>query len=409
MRDQNKTMLILLVVLLTRHVAFGFSTSAPFRLRDTSSRAFPRFLSSDQAEDALDELDQKRKDNLFQCLLRDLQIEGVPLLECDVSKADTLQAALWTTMAELSEQEDSQKVCLITEGIGVEALRTFANDFLALKTEQRLMDHLQELQRFNISVVGKGVGPAIVIETANKTQSTPPDAVYEEEKVNAAQKAFINRVVVGQEVCPFTASNSSIAPVGLESENVEPGQIGYRHCGFSEACHVLSSFWTCICELLSVDDAALSSVVLSMPAIGDDEQVDKVANHGRFSAVTELISRSLCLFRGDDVFETLYFYPGYDRSLVYPAEAQANGHLPPLDSIRPTLKAEGHDDSLSDQDLALSNYQRRAPFTGVVIKRAGQVQRASGAPCYARNVIKLVQIGEESLREALQAEIAMGQ
>ena len=424
-----KTILFALLGLAAQQVGFAFSPSASFQAQQRQSTKSSRHFLSDQ-DDPLAELDQDRKDNLFQYLLRDLQIEGVPLLECDVCQAHTLQAALWTTMAELSEQDDSQKVCLVLEGIGVDALRTFVDDFLILKTQPRLMEHLQELQRFSISLVGKGVGPALVIETSNKTQVIPPTAetTFDEIKVTAAQKAFISRMVVDQNVCPYTKSINQ-APQGLEDVNIQAGQIGYRYCGFSEVCHVLSSFWTCICELLSVSEQQFSSVVLSLPAIGANEQVDTFTNHGRFSAVAELISRSLCLYRGQDVFETLHFHPYYDRNLVNPTDHPARGHLPPLDWIRPMLRANGQDDSLSDEDIALSNYQRRAPFTSVVIKRAsyfealagsandvtdivlddGTVQKASGVPSYARNAIQLAQTGEESLREALKAEIEMGQ
>jgi Protein of unknown function (DUF1415) len=424
---KNQLILFLCLAAL-QQVALAFSRLIPPRLQK-SSRAVPSFLSSSRPApetDPLEELDQARKDNLFQCLLRDLQIEGVPLLECDVDQAHTLQAALWTTMAELSEQENSQKICLVLEGIGVDALRKFADDFLVLKAQQRLMDHLQELQRFSVSLVGKGVGPALIIETTNKTQANPL-ANFEYEKVNAAQKAFINRMVVGQQLCPYT-KNTSTSPQGLEEVNIQPGQIGYRYCGFSEVCHVLSTFWTCICELLSVPDEQLSTVVLSIPGIGGNAKLDEF-NHDRFSAVAELISRSLCLFRGNDVFETMHFHPDYNRDLIYPADQPAHGHLPPLGWIRRMLKATGKEDTLSDEEIALSNYQRRSPFTSVVIKRKsyfaalkgssndvtdlelvdGQVEKVSGVPAYAKNAIQLADAGEESLREALQAEIALGQ
>jgi len=49
------------------------------------------------------EWDEERRSNVFQALLRDLQIEGVPLLGCDSNQVQTLNAALWTTMAELGD------------------------------------------------------------------------------------------------------------------------------------------------------------------------------------------------------------------------------------------------------------------------------------------------------------------
>jgi hypothetical protein len=58
-------------------------------------------------------------------------------------------------MAELSEQDAGQKVCLVLRNIGVDDLRVLVDDFSALKYEPRLMQQLPELQRFSIGVIGK--------------------------------------------------------------------------------------------------------------------------------------------------------------------------------------------------------------------------------------------------------------
>lgn len=423
------------LIYLTKSGAFSPLQRPPLAIRSPDQPLVPTYLKAEaegenplkeearEAEDPLEEMDQKRKDNLFQCLLRDLQIEGTPLLECDAFQAHTLQAALWTTMAELSGQNQTQKVCLVLQEIGVDALRTFVDDFLILKSQSRLLDHLPELDRFHIEVVGKGVGPAIIIETTtNLTDATLPTSSCREAQVSAAQKAFMDRLIVEEQVCPYTKS-SSRAPEGLEAVSIQPSPIGYRYCGFDEACHVLSAFWNCLCELLATDN--LSSIVLSLPAIGEEED----ENHARFSALAELLSRSLCLFRGDDVFETLHFYPHYDRNQVFPPDLPAHGHLPPLSFINPMIRRSGLSDSpLSEEEVALTNYQRRAPFTAVVIKRVsyfgalpesaneivdlelddGRVEKASGVLCYANNAIKLAAQGEAALSEALQAERAIG-
>ena len=73
-----------------------------------------------------------------------------------LSLSGTLNAALWTTMAEISEQDDNNKVCLVLEKIPVSALLAFAEDFTVLKTQGRLMQYLPELERFSVSVLGKG-------------------------------------------------------------------------------------------------------------------------------------------------------------------------------------------------------------------------------------------------------------
>mgnify|MGYP005849528823 CR=1 FL=1 len=430
--------LFLLFLTASPWIASSFTTTPLnyFRL-STSTSASRRIQGSARQfsaeDDPLEGLDEARRNNLFQCLLRDLQIEEVPLLECDAVQAHTLQAALWTTMAELSEQDEAQKVCLVLNGIGVDSLRTFVDDFLVIKGQDRLMQHLPELERFSVSLVGKGAGPAIILETKAKPDSVKPAisniSDFEESKIIAAMKAFIDRQIVGLEVCPYT-KNINKAPQGIEELGIQPGQIGYRYCGFQEVCHVLSTFWTCICEMLSVPDETLSTTVLAMPAVGTGQESD-VQAHNRFSAVAELISHSLCLYRGDDVFETLHFYPDYNRDLVFPPDIPAHGHLPPSAWLRPMLVKNGNAEDaekLSDEDLALSNYQRRAPYTSVVIKRVsyfealagsenqivdldlgdGQIEKASGVATYARNARKLAAQGEIALQTALENEIIMG-
>jgi hypothetical protein len=380
-------------------------------------------------------LSEERKTNLFQCLLRDLEVEGVPLLGCDADQAHVLQAALWTTMAELSEKDEAEKACLVLESIPVDALRTFVDDFVVLKTQNRLMDNLPELQRISVSLVGKGVGPAILIESAARSpeESTAYRKMQEENtntdenKSTAAMKSFVDRMVAGLEMCPYTKDNK-VAPSGLEAHGVKPGPVGYRMTRSTDTCDVLSAFWNCVCEMLSTPDEQISSTILSLPAIGTDSTPTQA--HNRFSSVAELVSRSLFLYRGEDVFELQHNHPLYDRNLVFPVDKPAHGHLPPTGWLRPMLKSNGNQDeadTFTDEQLELQNYQRRSPLQAVTIKRVsqlnaamtqendimdldlgdGRVEKASGVATYSRNIIRLVGEGKETLQTALDAEIAI--
>ena len=98
-------------------------------------------------------------------------------------------------------------------------------------------------------------------------------------------------------------------------------------------------------------------------------------------------------------------------------------------TVRPILKMGGHEaeaEQLSDEDLALSNYQRRAPHTAINILRMTQVnaaagpksivdldlgngitEKASGITLYTRNTLRMAGMGEEALQSALDADIAM--
>lgn len=89
----------------------------------------------------------------------------------------------------------------------------------------------------------------------------------------------------------------------------------------------------------------------------------------------------------------------------------------------------GHDEEsqqLSDHDLSLANYQRRAPHTAINILRMSQVtaaagaksivdldlgngrtEKASGITLYTRNTLRMAKLGEKALQEGLDKEIAM--
>jgi hypothetical protein len=83
-------------------------------------------------------------------------------------------------------------------------------------------------------------------------------------------------------------------------------------------------------------------------------------------------------------------------------------------------------DKLTDEELALSNYQRRSPHTAINILRMTQInaaagsksivdldlgdgttEKASGITLYTRNTLKMVELGETALQQAVDAEVAM--
>ena len=375
-------------------------------------------------EEAVEEMSEERRQNLFQALLRDLQIEGVPLLGCDANQVHTMNAALWTTMAELSEQDEEQRACMVMESIPVGALKSFCNDFTILKTQPRLVDCMPELKRISVSVIGKGVGPAILIETETRTaaeveeknQRNAAVAGIKQDKCLAAMKAFVGRVVVGLQACPYTR----------DVETATLGPIGYRFSPTADTCGALSAFWNSICELLSTPDDQLSTTVLSLPAIGWGTSLEA---HNRFAAVSELISRNLCLFRGDDVFSLVHFHPRYERNLIHPVDKPAYGQLPPQSWLPAMLRMNGNfleADTFTEDDYFLSNYQRRAPHMAINILRVQQLEaasgpqnivnldlgngvfeKASGIKTYSHNAIQMVAVGREALEASLTSEIEM--
>jgi hypothetical protein len=347
--------------------------------------------------------DEERISNYFETALRDLQIEGIPLLGCDADQVHTLQAALWTTMAELLDQPEANKACMILEQIPVAALKTFVDDFLILKNQIDQIANLPELHRLTISLVAKGIGPAVLVEVT-ADDDWKPSSTYssvDEFKYSAAMKAFMERVVIG--------SSNDPATIGLGDEgSAQP--ILYRTSFSKNVCSVVATFWNCICEMQLSPD--VGTICLIMPFVDD-------SLHDRFVSVAQLLGRSLCLYQGDSVFTLVHFHPNYNRSLIPPVDQPAFGHIPPIGWLRPMLSAHGDEIPIDDASLQKSNYQRRSPVMAVNVVRndlladptiveikldSGKLVQASGLEIYCPNAVLLASMDESVLVSALGAE-----
>ena len=351
------------------------------------------------------------------------------MLGCDAKAVHTMSTALWGTLADVSEKDEASKLCLILEDIPRSALESFVSDFAILQTQERLMQHLPELKRISVSILE--TGPALVMEA---TQRTPDELAEKQKRTSekydqttciASLKSFIQRIVIQENACPYTKS-VEIAATGLEAKGVQPGPVAYRFSDTADGARTLAVFWDCVCELLSTPETTISTTMLSLPGIGPGTSPQSLE---RFSAVMEIVSRYLCLYRGDSSFGLVHFHPAYDRDQIHPVHRPAYGHLPPRSWLRPMLRRNGNTaeaTSLTDADLALSDHQRRAPFTAINILRATQLnaaagpksivdlevadgvfEKASGILLYSRNAIALARIGKETLEAGLKADRAI--
>ena len=383
-------------------------------------------------------------------ILQNLQQQGFQLMGIDATDVTAFLAAVWQILADMSASDEAQSIGLIFENtnIPVSALASLEQDWAALQQEQdgRLMPHLPEVARLNVRVARGTVQPndrtqltdpvngkpTLLLEARARTDAEKEEresrqifeTVFTEEKTTAAMQHFVTRLVQQNSpgaTCPYTAS-ATVSGVGLEARGVQPGPVGYRYDGTSDAVQAVSAFWACVQECLATKDEDLATILLSLPAIGPG-----MDGHDRFAAVVELISRNLCLFRGDGVFGLVHFHPGYKRDTIHPVDKPAYGHLPPTSWLRPMLRHNNHvkeAESMTEEDLACSDYQRRAPCTMINILRASQLdaaagpksivdlqidptrtEKASGIVTYTRNAIRLASLGENTLRDALEEEM----
>jgi hypothetical protein len=333
----------------------------------------------------------------------------------------TLQAAVWTTIAELCDDPKEHKACLVFEYMPIHALQPLVDDWVILKSQTDKTRFLPEIDRVSLSMVGKGAGPAILIEVANETAlHSLPEATsnLDDGRITAAMKSFVNRMVVGEGACPHLSSSEE-GPTGIVG--VAPKAVAYKACQKSDAFHVLSSFWNSVCELYASPDTG--TLILSLPLVGSDRANSVESNHARFAGIAELLSRFLCLYKGDGVYDLLHFHPDYTRDWISPAGRPAHGHLPPTTWLRAMMIHNGDVEAaarIDNQDMQLSNYQRRSPLPAVCIKRVEYLEKAtdadngvvqlnvdgalvlaSGVPTYSRNTMRLIAIGEDKLRSGL--------
>lgn len=123
--------------------------------------------------------------------------------------------------------------------------------------------------------------------------------------------------------------------------------------------------------------------------------------------MSELVSESLFMARGQDLFDVSYLHPMYDRESVHLVD-NVYGHLPPLKSLPELLKGssdfEGDADQLTQSDLSIQNYQRRSPLPAIFLKRQS---KKSDEDTVASVFASLSKEGKEALEAALAKEMEL--
>jgi hypothetical protein len=270
---------------------------------------------------------------------------------------------------------------------------------------------------FRLALVGNGIGPAITISV--QLDEKAADAFHN----HTNPLAIIDKTYAGDGV--LRAIETFVQRVVMENTDDAIGmQIPvYRYCGFADACHALSAFWNCLCELQAKPE--LSSIMLAFPMDFNP-------------ALADLMNRSLSLYRGQDVLALVHYGPSYDRTMVEPHDGPALGHLPPLAWWDPIMAqyAQPEDGEVKEEDASflelgrVANFQRRAPVAAVLIKRVELMNQeakdnpmaassdftladgvtkvaAFGLPLFAKSLRRLAKIGADQLEASLDQEIAM--
>jgi hypothetical protein len=179
----------------------------------------------------------------------------------------------------------------------VEHLQRWVDEFaLWQRGREPLTHHLDELFMFQISLVGNGMGPAILIvtnssglETVDSTNSSK--STLEEDQMIREMQCFMERVL------PTRDDTDARHPTATPQSSSR--RILYRICYFRDACHVMSAFWNAVCELEQQQqpEESDSHIVLLVPNTMDQVVVrgpDREPNVNRWTAMAMLQD---CFFR----------------------------------------------------------------------------------------------------------------
>jgi hypothetical protein len=394
------------------------SVKTNFRVQATSnSNGHHVNDDDDNDDDPVGKLSIGRRQELFQFLLRDLQVEGVPLLSVDISANNllALQAAIWTTFVELREiqvsspdyilnstatESNTRKVCLVLEDFPISVLQSFARTFKQIQEEFKQHDTLSDLAKLKISLVGKGVGPGLILEIINNPEEAARDDQGKEaqlinlqlvaDKCKEATNAFMDRI-----------GNIILCDHSMENEEHDTH---YRFSPGNDLTQILSLFWNCACELTLYQNSNKDVHSLLM--------IHNPWNRlpfQQFVSLTQILSRWFHWVENNGEQNSLpnaitltYFHPQYQRLEITHSLSDNNadhtsiGHLSSSD--------------LSNTDFnEIALYQRRSPVPVVALtsRKLSTAANQGKVDGHTRVMQTLKGIGLPSLHKCLNDEISI--
>jgi hypothetical protein len=253
-----------------------------------------------------------------------------------------------------------------------------------------------------------------------------PTAVSEE-TINKRTRSWVKRILVEQNICPFTKSDRRSGH-GLSDVGVPTGNIAYHASlggGKNNLYRIQADLWKAIVDMIAAGPGGktgTSSILLAVPAMDDDFDLFGGPLFTTFEA--GVIAAQAESQIGVVCFHPLYqipdgsTFPGFGQmhSVVrlekwYQEELERRKKK----SKRTTNNEVKDDDNsslLSKEDLAAGGaWQRRTPHATINVLRADQLEVAeskrNSASMYSENIEKLVGpngIGLEKLARDLEYE-----
>mmetsp|Transcript_28502 Transcript_28502/g.91993 ORF Transcript_28502/g.91993 Transcript_28502/m.91993 type:complete len:430 (-) Transcript_28502:91-1380(-) len=319
-----------------------------------------------------------------------------------------IAAACWNEASRRLERGEGVSVLSFPEAEG-EILRKVAETMMLL-TEGKL-EGLSTRDRvdWKVQALKKGETWLLVIDC--KSPRVSSDASLLELAASSLAvlrcQRWVERVIIGMRVCPFTQS-VSVAATGLSKVGIAPGPIGYPVCHADHVVHVLSALWNTISDMLSKDPTELSTVLLLTPCFSQDD-------FPRYAAASRVISNALLSLKAEKNISLVFFHPFYEREAVFPVNDPTHGHLPPENMLRSMLLNfyEIEDVMNFEDNLHQNDFSRRSPMPMINLLRTEQVELAeqltSGAKVYCANAKRMAQADRTALLRGLASDMAAPQ
>jgi hypothetical protein len=291
------------------------------------------------------------------------------ILEANVDNALTFTIAFWAEVARAMEDEAPRDALLMCPNIPEDAVAMQSDAYMAAAKE--LEDVLPDLLSVRTSIEAPTFGPLKGINGIRITRigkSYPPGDSAQADCAVAALKEWVDDVVAGMKVCPYTSS-ADLSAVSLESKGVQPGGVTYPASLGTCSAAVIRDLWFATADMLNAPATEVATVVMSAPHFASGPGSFKV-----WVAWTELLCSSLRMFAIDNLIKLIVFHPEYSRDMVEPIDSPAHCHLPPLTWMPPMMRTfyassmaeDGQDDKFP---YHVSDFQRRAPCPAVNILR----------------------------------------
>ena len=245
--------------------------------------------------------------------------------------------------------------------------------------------------------------PVLEFSRTKATPITQPREWPDHATIAQRTKAWVQRVLVEQGICPFTKS-TRVSGQGLAELGVPVGKIAYHTSYATSLLPLLADMWQAMADMIAAGPSGsngVSSILLAAPEY--DDQLDLWSG-----PIFTILETCVVVAQAEAALGVVCFHPRYatpDGS-TWPGF----GHMHSVPRLQTWLREDDPECPFSLDEIAAGGaWQRRTPHATLNVLRADQLAAAEGkrtsGRLYNDNIRKLVHgIGLEQLELDLERE-----